>query len=285
MTRSQRARADTDGLKSWRTDLVGAVVGAAILIAIGAVFGWPDKALAVLLGLAAFAVGLGVAVVAEYGVNLLLAGGRNTRDELEKAQNELQRLHANQQAPPQLSFGKAIIPKQSQLITLPTIPGPPVELARGRVIRVPVLNARGAGEAKQVHARLRFTTGRGEADSMFVPAATQGEWQGDGPEPELEITLAGNGRPRLLDVVVVLEGEYPHAYEWTTGSRYAGLNGYAIKATPFEVEIEVMGSGANDAPYLHDTLQIECAPKHLIRADWQSRDLNEGTNWVAWQYN
>jgi hypothetical protein len=98
------------------------------------------------------------------------------------------------------------------------------------------------------------------------------------------IDLPGNGRPRMLDVVVILDGNYPHAHEWTTQSRFAGLHGHAIKANPFLVEVEVMGAGnGGDAPHLTDTLKIDCRPKHMIKADWlgPSRVADQGNTWVA----
>lgn len=147
--------------------------------------------------------------------------------------------------------------------------------AWGRMIRVPVRNAQGAGEAKDVHASLRF----GDADPLIYPEPARGEWVGE-PDPELTISLPGNGAERLLDVVVVLDKEYPQAYEWTRHSRAAGLIQSGIKATPFKVEIKVMGSGPT--PVLEDTLEVDIQRGATIRADWASAGWEEATNLVPW---
>jgi hypothetical protein len=151
----------------------------------------------------------------------------------------------------------------------------------GRVIRVPVTNERGAGEARQVHARLTFLPD--DPDGQFSPRhPAQGEWFSE-HGPEIQVDLPGNGRPRLIDVLMVHDGEYPHAYEWTEHSRAAALHGYAIKTNRVTIEIEVMGSGAGpNSPYLRDTLIIELERGHMIRAAWASAPAHEATNWVAW---
>jgi hypothetical protein len=200
--------------------------------------------------------------------------------ELDAARAEIRELKRAKSASPQLSFGRPELPGTWQDITLP---GTPLRY-RGRVIRVPVINALGAGQAKQVHARLRFTDVSGRFDRMFMPAETQGRWSGE-EEPGEVIDLPGNGRRRMLDVVVILDGQYPHAHEWTTQSWYADLRGYAIKANPFRVEIDVMGAGdGGDAPRINDTLEIDLSPKHMIKADWlgPSRVRDQGDTWVAW---
>jgi len=175
--------------------------------------------------------------------------------ELDAARAEIRELQGAKSPPPQLSFGRPELPKTWQDISLP---GTPLRY-RGRVIRVPVINARGAGEAKEVHARLRFTDASGRFDSTFMPAETQGRWSGE-EEPGEVINLPGNGRRRLLDVVVILDGEHPHAREWTTQSRYARLHGYAIKAGRFSVQIDVMGAGhGGDAPHLATRSRLSAA--------------------------
>ena len=182
--------------------------------------------------------------------------------------------YADQQ--PKLSFGRAEIPRQSQRLPLPQ---EVLTQRRGRIIRVPVTNAQGAGEARQVHARLTFTTGS-DLDDMVVPSPTQGEWSGEG-EPEIEINLPGNGRARLLDIVMVRDGSYPYAHEWTRQSRATGLMGYELQATPFDVEIEVMGSGPGpNAPVLKDTLRVRCGEQKIV-ADWLSAGPDESTNYVV----
>jgi hypothetical protein len=55
--------------------------------------------------------------------------------------------------------------------------------------------------------------------------------------------IPGDGAERLIDAVVVLDREYPHAFEWTGHSRAARLRDSAIKATPSDLRIKVAGSG------------------------------------------
>jgi hypothetical protein len=181
---------------------------------------------------------------------------------------------------PKLSFARAHLPRDSQEIVVTGMDGNPFVHSFGKVIRVPVTNAQGAGTAHQVHARLRFCTGTGSADSQFVPPPAQGEWVGE-HGPEIEIDMPGNGRPRLLDVVVVIDSAYPHGHAWTKESRAAGLSAYAIKSRPFDVVIEIMGSGGPDAPYLQDTLRVDCQENGILKADWLSAGSDEATNWVA----
>jgi hypothetical protein len=185
---------------------------------------------------------------------------------------------------PQLSFGRPDLPQHTQPIYLTGADGKQHKIANGRVIRVPVTNAQGAGEAKNVHARLRFVDHWGKTlDRMYSPQESEAEWFGHAG-PEVEIALPGNGRPRLIDVVVVLNWDYPYAYEWTGRSRAALLRGYGIKATPFRVEVTVMGS--TPGAVLQETLEIEIRPKHMIKADWlgPSRKPDHGTTWVPWTY-
>jgi hypothetical protein len=182
---------------------------------------------------------------------------------------------------PKLSFGRAEIPERSQRLDLLDKRGRPFTLT-GRVIRVPVMNAQSAGDAHRVRARLRFLPD--DTHRSFAPRDdAQGEWMRIQGGPEIEITtLPGNGRPRLLDVAVVIEGEYPNVYEWTTRSRAAALAGYAIKANPVTVEIEVMGGGPEPtAPHLKRRLNIDIRSGQL-RADWLDASDDEATNWVAW---
>ena len=131
---------------------------------------------------------------------------------------------------PQLSFGRAMIPTHSQAIVLfpPASRVEPRQLGLGRIIRVPVVNAQGSGDANRVHAQLTFLPD--DRTGLYSPRhPAQGEWSSD-PGTEGEIHLPGNGRMRLLDVIVVLDGQYPYAHEWTAASRAASLRGYAIKA-------------------------------------------------------
>jgi hypothetical protein len=90
--------------------------------------------------------------------------------------------------------------------------------------------------------------------------------------------MPANGRPRYVDVVLVLDGDYPNCFEWTTHSRYAGLNGYEIKAVPVPIEVVVMGT---NVPELKDVMEVE-ARQGTIRADWASKGVDEATDWVSW---
>jgi hypothetical protein len=68
-----------------------------------------------------------------------------------------------------------MIPTQSQPIDLRVGSGSTRRFS-GRVIRVPVTNAHGAGEAKNVHARLTFLPEDGASRSSFAPREpAQGE--------------------------------------------------------------------------------------------------------------
>jgi hypothetical protein len=180
-------------------------------------------------------------------------------------------------AQPKLSFGRAKIGRW-QPISVQDGAGNPVPVGRGRVIRVPVTNAQGAGEARDVHASLRF--GDSSISPDIYPEPAQAEWVGESG-PEREITLPGNGAERLLDVVVVLDKEYPHAYEWTKHSRAAGLAESAIYAGMFRVEIKVMSSNA--AAVLEDTLEIEAQRGVHIRVDWRSTIGADATNLIPWE--
>jgi hypothetical protein len=90
--------------------------------------------------------------------------------------------------------------------------------------------------------------------------------------------MPGNGRPYLLDVAVVVAGDYPHVHQWTRASRLAGLKGHAILANPVTVDIEVVASGS---ARLGDRLTIR-VDSGILSADWTSRDANEETNWMPW---
>lgn len=203
------------------------------------------------------------------------------------------RLHRSQAAnldaleptTPRLSFGSAVIPPSSSPIAVsaPELPGVVQNIGSGRIIRVPVINAAGAGGAKHVHAQLTFLPEDREGlHSPKYPA--QGEWPTDVGR-EVEVDLPGNDRPRFVDVLLVLDGQYPNAYEWTTASRAAGLRGYAIKSNVVAVDIEVTGSGsATEFPRLRDQLKIRL-DRGMIAAEWASAGENEPTNWVAWNRN
>jgi hypothetical protein len=99
------------------------------------------------------------------------------------------------------------------------------------------------------------------------------------------LAAGGEKSPSRSSVRAVMDWEYPHACEWTARSKAAGLAPFGISARPFQVEIEVMGSGPRaTAPYLKDTVEVECTPGHMIRAEWVSRGSDEATNWVHWNY-
>ncbi|HEX8086557.1 MAG TPA: hypothetical protein VF529_19880 [Solirubrobacteraceae bacterium] len=223
---------------------------------------------------------VGAAVLWAAAIAVFTARARSSQFELARSDLEAARLDVArlQERAPRLSFGRAQIPSHSQAIHLPDDEGRPIRWPRnGRVVRVPVTNAHGAGLARQVHARLNFVPD--DRDGSFSPREiAQGEWL-DGADAEFD--LPGNGRPRLLDVVLVLDGAYPQAHEWTQHSRAARLAGYAISAVPFDVAIEVLATDEEGAPIqLSDTLRIEIS-QGMIRADWLSAGTDEPTNWVA----
>jgi hypothetical protein len=165
---------------------------------------------------------------------------------------------AEPEPPPALSFGEPVLPDVSQQISVPGWIG------RGRVVRVPVTNAFGSADARRVHARLVFEQTPGA--SAHPPEPTQADWFGE-QGPEIEIDLPGNGRSREIDIAVVLEGRRDDVYEWTTGSRAASLRGYAIHPRPFDVEIEVMGTGGPTGPRINRTIRID-VQGGLIAAWW-----------------
>ncbi len=233
---------------------------------------------AVLISLAAlFVVTLFVAIG-----NIFMALFRIYRDtsaELDEVRARLASLEdSTRDKTPQLSFGRAVIPRDSQFIAL----GKGFETVnhKGRIIRVPVINAQGVGTAKQVHARLRFLSSKGG----FGPEQAQAEWYSE-HGPVIEIDLPGNGRNRLRDIAVFLDGDYPNLHEWTDHSRAAQLANYAIKANPVDVEIEVMGVGsAQHAPRIIGTLRIDLR-SGMLRADWLTggpENDSKGTNYVRW---
>lgn len=178
---------------------------------------------------------------------------------------------------PQLSFGRPVIPAQSQVIRLSQKLEYP-----GRVIRVPVTNAHGAGTAEKVHALLHFMPD--DIYRSFAPREkAQAQWFSEAG-PEFEIDIPGNGRPRLLDVVVIIEEMFDHAghaFEWTPHSRAAELRGYEIKASRFEVGVEVLGSGGHNAPRLAEALEVQFQDG-LVAVDWLKPLASEATNRAPW---
>jgi hypothetical protein len=179
---------------------------------------------------------------------------------------------------PSLSFGRVVIPTRSQALILTDAAGQEHRLS-GRIVRAAVVNRMGCETATDVHAQIEFMPGR--TPSTYWPKeVAQGEWSGEGLA-RVEIDLKGNGRAHYLDVVAILDGDYPNAYEWTRHSRAAMLAGYAISASGFDVEIRIMGSGKAEAPLLVDTLRIEML-NETITADWTSVGPDEATNLVPW---
>jgi hypothetical protein len=178
-------------------------------------------------------------------------------------------------APPELTLGNARIGRW-QAISVNDKSGAPMQIGSGRIIRVPVANAQGAGVARDVHATLTF----GDSDRQFYPPPAQAEWFGEAG-PELTVDLPGNGAERLIDVALVLDGEYPHVFEWTRHSIASGLAGAACMSRPVDIGISVMGSGMT--PTLERTLQIEVEARHMIRADWTDRIGLDATNLAYWR--
>jgi hypothetical protein len=234
------------------------------------------------------AVGLGeplvVVIAVALAVVMTFAEGayRLERNALDLRAQDQRRLEAATQTAPALSFGRPILPTSSQpiAVNLPEMGGQPKNVGTGRIVRVPVINAQAAGVARAVHARLTFLPD--DRHRSFAPRdPAQAEWFGESG-PEIEIDMQPNGRPRLLDVLLVLDGEYPNAYEWTTASRHAALRGYAIKSNRIEIEVEVKAAGVGEQPpHLVDRLVV-ALDRGIITADWASRGSNEATNWVAW---
>lgn len=282
-TRRQQARAD---LSAWATRpwLFTAITGV-----VGAALGWLVGAVALNAetpaeNLVAVVVGLLVGL----GLVWMLVGlwyfGRARSRQLDAAREQIGtlegRLTAIAERVPNLSIGKAILPKESQTIELP-LPGGETTKFLGRVIRVPVINARGAADAENVHARLTFLVG-GKVDRQFGPTPTTAQWFSERGDTEFEVNLPANGRPRLIDVVLITDRPYPHAHEWTIHSRAALLRGYEVMSDRFRVKIDVEGNGVGAlAPSLSRTLEIECG-QGMLKANWLDRDPDEGTHWVGW---
>lgn len=187
-------------------------------------------------------------------------------------------LKAVSEGAPALCFGRAEIPKESTVYRLPFGNGEDF-LESGRVIRVPVSNAQGAKEAKQVHARIKYLPD--EPHGPWAPRESiRGEWDGtDGPE--VEVDLPGNGMPRYLDVIFIRDRPYPHGFVWTRQSRRAALRGYEIVTDGIPIEIEIAASGPTK-PRLLDTLTVTCHAGNMITADWTNKG-DDGTNLQQWK--
>lgn len=244
-------------------------VGLVFLVVGGSVVGVVGAALHQPLGAVA-------ALVSVMLVTAMVGAFRLHSEEEERTQRLAARVRVLEENPPQLSFGKPVIPRQSQLIPVHPTSGAEFPPSAGRVIRVPVINERGTGEARRVHAVLRFMPDVQDA-RIAPPHLVQAEWS-EGGEGVVELDMSGNGRPCLLDVAVVVAGEHPHVHQWTHASRRAGLRGYAILANPVTVDIDVMTTGS---ARLHDRITIR-VDSGMLSADWASRNPSEGTNWVPW---
>jgi hypothetical protein len=85
-----RAADDTVSFRDLRVDLARLVLTALLTLLILDVAGWPDGSSAVWLGLLAAAGAFAIVMVAEFGLNLLLAEGRLAQDELARIRPELQ---------------------------------------------------------------------------------------------------------------------------------------------------------------------------------------------------
>jgi hypothetical protein len=151
----------------------------------------------------------------------------------------------------------------------------------GRMLRVPVVNGPGAGEARRVHARLHFGSSRtGGGDREYFPKPTSAEWPEFGHD--VEVDLPGNGLPRHINVVMLVRNNWPPAFAWTQESQEADLVGYGIWSNSFYVRIEVLGVGPQEP--LTDTLQIRWS-NHDVWADWLSGlGSDHGTNAAYWDW-
>ena len=258
------ARVATEGGR-WLLSAVGLVflfVGGSLVGVVGAALDEPLGAAAVLI--------LVMLVTTLVGASRLHSEGEHRTKRL------AERLGALEEKPPRLSFGKPVIPRQSQPIPVEATSSVRSPRWAGRAIRVPVINEQGAGEAKRVHALLTFLPD--ERDARIAPRyPVQAEWSEEG-DGVVEVDMPGNGQPHLLNVAVVVAGDYPYVHQWTRASRLGGLKGYAILANLVTVDIEVMASGS---ARLHDRFTIR-VDSGILRCDWASRNPNEGTNWMPW---
>lgn len=172
-----------------------------------------------------------------------------------------------------LSFGRAQIPKEAQRFSHL------LEDRAGRVIQVPVSNARGATLAKAVHAVLTFMPD--DSQGSFSPQhPIQAEWLNDDGSLTTSVDLPGNGQARYFHAALVTNSGYPFIFAWSHGSREARLAGFEVWSGRAEIDVEVMGSG--EVPVLKNTLIIE-GTNGTIRADWVDKSGDESTNWISKQ--
>jgi hypothetical protein len=131
-------RAFQRGLPSlwWVIGLIALLLGGSVLAYVAFALDSPAVAAAIL--------GAGVLLAVAEGAFQLHQSAEDKRAGAE------QRLKDFEEGAPQLSFGKVDIPRNSQVLRAPDSAGQLRRVpARGRVIRVPVTNAQGAGEARK----------------------------------------------------------------------------------------------------------------------------------------
>lgn len=93
--RFKRAIADTASLRDVRPTLLRAGATAFLSLLIFGLTDYPKGALGLWLGLLTLVMGFALVVGLEFGMNLLLADGRNSADQLRRLQPELEELRAN----------------------------------------------------------------------------------------------------------------------------------------------------------------------------------------------
>jgi hypothetical protein len=220
----------------------------------------------------------GLAVL--YALAMLVCGWQGALLANRRASAEIASLRTQQEEAlahaPRLSFGRAILNRHPETITLTDggRVGQP-----GRIIRVPISNEQGAETARSVQATITFLPD--DKEGSFSPRHPAiGEWHTD--QPATVIDIPGNGQPHLLDVALHLNAGHPCVFEWTRQSRSENLRGFGVASYPVEVLIEVKGSASNGSPppSVTETLRIE-ATGSILRADWlKDFQNNETTNWV-----
>jgi hypothetical protein len=246
----------------WALGIVALVAGGSVVAYLALAISRP--------ALAAIALVILIALVIGDGAFRLQRESSQSQARLE---DQLASIHSDV---PHLSFGVPEIPKASTVFSLPLGNGDSFQEV-GRVIRVPIINAQGAAEARQVHARIKYLPD--EQQSPFAPnESIRGEW--DGPKgPAVELDLPGNGMPCYLDVIFIRDRPYPHGFVWTKQSRQAGLRGHEIVTDGIPIEIEVAASGPTK-PRLKDILTVTCHPGSRITATWgRERDMGVTQGW------
>jgi hypothetical protein len=180
--------------------------------------------------------------------------------------------------PPELSLGKAQMPRQPQQMIIDP-DAHPIMHPKGRVVQVPITNAQGAATAESVQVLLHFRPD--DVQGSYSPRdPVLAEWDTDPITTRIDIP--GNGQPHLVNVALVLDAVHPCIFQWTRHSREAKLHGYAIVGRGV-VRVEVRGAGRGDsAPSITDTLHIEAVEGSLC-AQWESEGLGTRSNCVPWR--